>query len=329
MLLLDRTIPELGMGCWPIGGKMTAGGASVGYTQVDDQESLRTLDAAYDTGIRLYDTAAAYGAGHSETLLGQAFAQKPDAMIVTKVGIEINETTKELTGAETNPKALALAIDDCLRRLKRDCIDVVMLHNNALPMTEAEPIFDMMDQAVQAGKIRGYGWSTDFSPFARAFAPRANFVAVEHASNVVMDTPKMVSAIQETGLAALIRSPLGMGVLTGKFTPDREMPKEDIRGSGQEWNGYFTQDGRANPDMLQSLDAVRDLLQTGGRSLPQGAIAWLWARSDRNIPIPGARTFEQITDTAGALEHGPLPAAVMAEIETLLPRDPDAPERER
>jgi aryl-alcohol dehydrogenase-like predicted oxidoreductase len=153
MKFLNTDIKPLGMGCWPIGGAMYSGDKSLGYTQADDATSLRTLHAAFDRGITLFDTAAAYGAGHAERLLGQAFKGRSDIQIVTKIGIAVDEDTRQLTFGDTDPARVLPAIDDCLRRLGRDHVDLVLLHDNALPVAEAEPIFDQMEAARQAGKI--------------------------------------------------------------------------------------------------------------------------------------------------------------------------------
>ena len=84
MQFLNKNVAPLGLGCWPIGGKMfAADGQSLGYAKSDDVESVKALHAALECGINLFDTAAAYGAGHSERLLGRAFKNRPDALIVT------------------------------------------------------------------------------------------------------------------------------------------------------------------------------------------------------------------------------------------------------
>jgi aryl-alcohol dehydrogenase-like predicted oxidoreductase len=328
MRLFETDINPLGMGCWPIGGAMYSGKEPLGYTNTNDSESIRTIHAALDGGIRLFDTAAAYGAGHSERLLARALKGRPDAAIITKIGIAIDEKTKQLTFGDTQPASVLPAIDQCLSRLERDCIDLLLLHDNALPIPAAETIFDEMEKARQAGKIRAYGWSTDFSNSVAAVAGRPGFAAVEHAMNVLVDVPRIQNVVQENELTALIRSPLAMGLLTGKYGAEAIMRSGDIRATSNLVIEYF-KGARANPVFLEQLDAVRDLLMTGGRSLAQGAIGWLWAKGGANIPIPGARTVEQIEGLAGALGHGALPDNIMAEIESLIKRDPEGtPDRE-
>ena len=89
MDFLGTNISPLGMGCWPIGGAMFIGDQPAGYTTTDDAKSMRTLHAALDAGITLFDTAAAYGAGHAERLMADAFKGRHDVQIVTKIGIAV------------------------------------------------------------------------------------------------------------------------------------------------------------------------------------------------------------------------------------------------
>ena len=95
-----QTIPALGLGCWAIGGVCGAGGTPVGWGQVDDAESIRAVHRAVDLGIRFFDTAQAYGAGHSEEILGQALASHPEVLVGTKVGIAIDSAHKQMVGPE-------------------------------------------------------------------------------------------------------------------------------------------------------------------------------------------------------------------------------------
>lgn len=322
------TIPALGLGCWAIGGPWTSGGAPAGWGVVDDAESIRAIHAAVDLGIRFFDTAQAYGAGHSETILGQALAQRPDVKIGTKVGYAINPATRELTGPDITPAAITAGIDRSLQRLQRDCIDLVHLHLNELPITEAASIFDTLDTLRRGGKIAAYGWSTDFPDRAAAFAGREGFVSVQHAMNVFFRAKALLPVIEAAGLISINRSPLAMGLLGGRYAPDAAMPKDDVRSNTNDWMAYF-KDGQVAPAYAAQLDAVRDLLQVGGRSLAQGALCWLWARSDRSLPIPGFRSVAQVQDLAGALTHGALPQTVMDEVERVIPRPPEGPPRSR
>lgn len=325
MTIFDKDIPPLGMGCWPIGGEMFSGDKSLGYSRTDDATSIRTLEAAFDHGIRLFDTAAAYGAGHSERLLAQAFGNREDIAVVTKVGIHIDETTRQLSFDRFDHTMVDQAVHACLGRLKRDRIDCVLLHSNQMPVPEATPIFEEMDRLVSAGKIASYGWSTDISQSAAALAPQPHFRAVEYAMNLFFSAQPMQKVAKEGDLVSLIRSPLAMGLLGGNYDQTTVLPTGDIRASTETAADYF-HDGRANAALMAKLDGVRALLTTGGRSLVQGALGWIWAQDETLVPVPGARTPQQIEGIAGALAFGPLPADTMAEIERLFERDETGPD---
>ena len=324
----NHHIPALGLGCWAIGGPCSAGNAPVGWGQVDDAESIRAIHCAVDLGIRFFDTAQAYGAGHSEEILGQALASHPEVFIGTKVGIAIDPAGKQMIGQDYAREALVSSIDASLRRLQRERIDLVHLHLNSLPIEEASGVFDTLDLLRHAGKINVVGWSTDYPDRAAAFAGRDGFVSIQHAMNVFFRAEALVSVIERHNLLSINRSPLAMGLLSGKYRQDSVIGADDVRGVSASWLDYF-KDGHVAPAYAQRLDAIRDLLQNDGRTLVQGALAWLWARTPRSLPIPGFRTEAQVRDLAGALAKGPLPQAVMDEIERVIVRDPEGEPRDR
>lgn len=308
---------------------MFFGDQPLGYTNVDDNESIRAIHAALDAGITLFDTAPAYGAGHAEKILARALNNRSNALIATKFGTGIVEESKQLTNNEDDPASVLPAIERSLTRLGRESIDVLILHLNSLSVPKAEALFDEVEKACAAGKVRSYGWSTDFSESAAAFADRTAFVAVEHAMNVLLDAPRMRKTLRDNNLVALIRSPLAMGLLGGNYGRGDTMRKDDIRGTANPRTDYFA-NGQVNPVYFTKLDAIRALLTTGGRTLAQGAIGWLWAQDGANIPIPGARTVKQIEGLAGALALGALPKEVVDQIEALLEREPEnTPDRVR
>ena len=320
--------PTLGLGCWAIGGPFFAGDRAVGWGEVDDATSTRAIHTAVEHGIRFFDTAQAYGTGHSESVLGAALKQHPDVAIATKVGIAIDPVTKQIDDSLTDPAVIADTIMESHKRLQRDHIDLVLLHPNEVPLEKAEPIFDLLERLCTSGRIGGYGWSTDFPERATAFAARPGFVAVEHAMNVFFRAEHMVPVVEETGVTGLIRSPLAMGILGGRYDAQSKFSKNEIRGGADDYNDYF-RDGRINETYVSRLDAVREILTSDGRSLAQGAIAWLWGRSDHAVPIPGFRTPEQVEDLCGAVAHGSLTPDQMADIEAILDRSPEEPPRAR
>ena len=125
----------------------------------------------------------------------------------------------------------------------------------------------------------------------------------------------MLLTCQENHLASLARGPLAMGLLSGKYTLRDQIELQDIRQSQLSWN-YFN--GERMPGLLRQLDAVREILTSDGRTLVQGALGWLWARSSQIIPIPGFKTVKQVEENVKAMRFGPLSEQQMAEIEKLL-----------
>jgi aryl-alcohol dehydrogenase-like predicted oxidoreductase len=111
-----------------------------------------------------------------------------------------------------------------------------------------------------------------------------------------------------------------MGLLTGKYRAGSKLATDDVRGDrGPEWMKYF-KDGKPNPEWLSKLEAIREILTSGSRTLAQGALAWIWARSGQTIPIPGFRTVAQVEENCVAMQLGPLSANQMSEIDALLER---------
>ncbi len=315
-------VSAMGFGCWAIGGPFWQGSQPLGWGEVDDDESVRALRRALDLGISFFDTADVYGAGHSERVLGRALAEagaRDQVAIATKFGNRFEEATRQLTGSDASPAYIRQACEASLRRLGTDRIDLYQLHLGDLDPAAAEAAFDTLEALAEQGLIGAYGWSTDDPERARLLAGRPHFAAVQHDLNVLLDAPEVLAACDQLGVASVNRGPLAMGLLSGKFQADSRLPADDVRGKEPIWMRYF-QDGRPSPAWLARLDAVREVLTSGGRTLAQGALAWIWARSERTIPIPGVRTVPQVEENAGALAFGPLEPGQLTEIDALLGR---------
>ena len=313
-------ISAMGFGCWAIGGPLhEPDGQPLGWGEVDDAESTRAIHAALDAGVTFFDTADTYGAGHSERVLGKALgARRQDAVVATKWGNTFDEVTRIATGPDASVEYMRAAVDASLARLGTDYIDLYQLHLNGLSIADAAPLQVVAEELVAAGKIRYYGWSTDSADSARAWAEGGEHcTSVQHDFSVLNPNPPALAVADEYNLASINRGPLAMGILTGKYTRESLVDKDDVRGKSPEWMTLFD-DGVPSPEAMDKLDAVRELLKTGGRTLSQGAIGWLWARSEQTIPIPGARTVAQIEENAGALAHGPLPADATQEVLDIL-----------
>jgi aryl-alcohol dehydrogenase-like predicted oxidoreductase len=242
--------------------------------------------------------------------------------------LAIDESTRQILGEDTKPEGVFPALEASLKRLQRDRIDVMLLHLNTLSVEKANELFVELDKAVQSGKLRAYGWSTDFPASVEDVVRSPSFQFIEHGMNVMMDVPTIQSTVRKYNLTALIRSPLAMGVLTGKYRANDVQPDNDIRSTNAHWMEYFDK-GRPSARYLDNLNRLQELLTVDGRTLGQGALCWLMAKAPYNLPVPGARTVEQVQENAGAIEFGPLSDAVMQEIENLIVREPEGEPRER
>ena len=314
-------VSPMGLGCWAIGGPFWAGETPLGWGEVDDQESIRAIHAALDLGVTLFDTANVYGAGHSEKVLGRAFSGiRSRVVIATKFNAVFDEITRQVTGSDTSPAGIRAACEDSLRRLNTDYLDLYQFHDNDFPAGKAEPVRETLETLVKEGKIRAYGWSTDYPERVEVFAQGPKCAAIQLQLNVLDDNPAVIEQCEKYNLAALNRGPLAMGLLTNKYTGATKLSADDVRGEkSPEWMKYFKA-GKPNVDWLSKRDAVREILISNGRSVAQGALAWLWARSKKTLPIPGFRTVAQVEENAGAMHFGPLTTEQMREINKLLGR---------
>ncbi|MFI7577145.1 aldo/keto reductase [Micromonospora sp. NPDC049497] len=312
-------VSALGMGCWAIGGPWSEGTQPLGWGAVDDDESVRAVRRALDLGITLFDTADTYGAGHSERILGRALAGRRDeAVIATKWGHTFDEATRRATGQDASPAYLRRAVTDSLRRLGTDRIDLYQLHLADLSAPRAEALIGTCEDLVADGLVRAYGWSTDRPDRAALFGHGARHAtAVQHALSVLRDAPDLLAVCDKYDLASVNQGPLGMGLLTGKYAAGSTLPRDDVRGMAPGWLEWF-RGGRPAPEWLRRVGAVRAALTADGRTLAQGALGWIWARSGRTIPIPGCRTVAQVEENAAALDRGPLSPDQFAEVERQL-----------
>jgi aryl-alcohol dehydrogenase-like predicted oxidoreductase len=311
-------VSAMGLGCWAIGGPWWYVGdgapSPCGWGHVDDDESIRAVHVALDMGVNFFDTADVYGCGHSERILGRALAGRREwAVVATKFGKQFDEEKKHYFGHEISPQLIRSACEASLRRLDTDYIDLYQFHWADCEVEKAVEVRQVLEELVQEGKIRAYGWSTDEPERVRVFAQGEHCTAIQNFLSVVYEFPEVLAACDEFDLAHVNKQPLAMGILTGKFNADTTFPQDDIR---SEWNLK----GERLAQRLDQVEAVREVLTQGGRTLTQGALAWIWARSERTIPIPGFKTVKQVEENARAMDFGPLGDEQLRQIDVLLGR---------
>ncbi len=305
-------VSGLGLGCWAIGGPFWKNGQPVGWGKVEDNESIRSIHRALELGVTFFDTAAVYGCGHSERVLGMALAGQRDRVVIaTKFGQVFNEETRQVLGYDTTPEHIRRDCESSLRRLNMDYIDIYQLHVKDVDKSHALIVRETLEELAAEGKIRFYGWSTDDAERSTIFAQGTHCTAIQQQFNIFEGNVQTLAVCEQFNLASINRGPLGMGLLTGKFTAETKFPKDDVR-----TRRPALQEERKI--RLAKLEKIRAVLTADGRTLAQGALGWLWARSERTIPIPGFKTIAQIEENIGALQFGPLTETQMKQIATLL-----------
>jgi aryl-alcohol dehydrogenase-like predicted oxidoreductase len=320
-----RQLSAVGVGTWALGGPFTFDGRDAGWGEVDDAESISALHAAIDAGVTLIDTAPAYGTGHSELVVGRALAALPATVresiaVATKFGLRISESQRIGGGNDVRPEAIRTECEASLRRLGLDAVDLYQLHGGAETVVAAEDVVATCEELLAEGKIKSFGTSQDDAETMAVFA-RSSCVAVQTQVNVFGWTEATLDAAHTHGWAVLARSPLAMCMLSGKYDVTNRPSVGDVRLDTPWWD-YF--DADTMPGWLHRLNAVRELLSVGGRTLVQGALGYLLAIDPSIIPLPGIRTVQQARENASVLAVGPLPQLETAEITALLT---DSPER--
>lgn len=309
----DIEVSAIGLGTWAIGGVMAnEDGSGHSWGSIDDDEAVLSMQWAIDAGVNFFDTSNNYGCGHAERLVGRAIAGRRDQVVIaTKFGYVCKPGTRIILGPDASRVAIEHMLETSLHNLGTDYIDLYHLHIYDLDVDEALRVRDLLETFVEQGKIRSYGWSTNNPERVQAFVGGEHCVAIQHHFNIMVRTQAVFDICRTAGVTTIARGPLGMGLLTGKYTHSTIMPDDDFR---NDWNCQDGQEGR----QLQLLDKIRALLTQRGHTLPQAALAWLLTLDSAVVPIPGFKTLAQVQENVGVLEKGLLSAEQMTEIDDIL-----------
>jgi len=299
-------VTKIGVGLWAIGGDE--------WGEVDDRESLDMIDAALDLGINFFDTADVYGGGHSERLLGKAMKGRRDQFIVaTKIGWRGFDGEKGTSAYDTVEKLIA-GVETNLERLQTDYVDVIQSHINFHePNME---IFVEGFQKLQAqGKVRAYGVSTSDFEYLQAFNADNKGSTLQIDYSILNRTPEqnIFPYTMENDLGVLVRGPLAMGILTGKFTKDTRFEDGDFR---QNW----IKNEDEHQVFLNDLEKVEKLKPlTNGRSMAQLAIQFVMQHPAVTLAIPGAKRISQLKENVKAALLPELTPEELALIDSITP----------
>ena len=298
-------VSALGLGCM---------GMSEFYGPRDDAGSLDTLEAALDAGVTLFDTADMYGLGHNEELLGRFLAgRREQAVVATKFGIVRDPGGGYARSLDNSPAYLARACEASLRRLNTEYIDLYYVHR-VNPEQPIEDTVGAMARLVEAGKVRALGLC-EVSPATLRRAQAVHPIsAVQTEYSLWTRDPEtgVLPVCRELGVGFVAYSPLGRGFLTGQYSDPTTLSDDDFR----RYNPRFQGDNLAAN--LRIADAVRELATARGCSPAQLALAWLLAKGEDIVPIPGTKRRRYLADNLGALAVA-LSAAECRQLDEALP----------
>lgn len=299
-------VTELGFGCMNIA--WAYGNAPA------KEDAIRLIRGAYDQGVRFFDTAEIYGPHISERITGEALKPfRKEVVLSSKIGFDIDfQTAQVKTGLNSKPQHIKQAVDHMLKRLQTDHIDLLYQHR-VDPEVPIEDVAGAMADLLKAGKIRHYGLSEAGAATIRRAHKEYPVTAVQNEYSFWTRDPEaeVIPVCEELGIGFVPWSPLGMGYLTGKVTPDYQFAETDILKS--------LNFPRFTKEALEKNKGIVALLQKVGQRYDatsgQVAIAWLFAKKPFIVPIPGTRFIPNMEENLGAAKVK-LSDADMNELET-------------
>jgi len=283
-------VSEISLGSW-----LTYG---VG---VEADKARACLDTAFDVGINFIDTANVYGRGAAETFLGEALKSRPrdSYVLATKLYFPMSDTDFGLSRAQVEKQ-----LDESLKRLQTDYVDLYQCHryDSGTPL---EVTMEALTRAVESGKVRYIGFSEwpadkisealDLSK-SRGFA---KFVSSQPQYSLVWREPEeaVIPLCSDNGISQIVWSPLGQGVLTGKYDPDQP-PPVGTRATSEEMGGFIKR--LMQPELLRAVQQLKPIAEEAGLTLPQFALAWILREPNVASAIIGASRPEQVIENAHA-----------------------------
>jgi aryl-alcohol dehydrogenase-like predicted oxidoreductase len=285
----DLKVSEISLGSW-----LTYSGG------VEREQAERCVRQAFDVGINFLDTANIYGRGIAETFLGDILQDVPRSsyVLATKLFFPMTETDKGLSGKQIHKQ-----LGDSLRRLRTDYVDLYQCHRYDAE-TPLEETMEALTQVVQAGKVRYIGfseWNAQEIQKAVEMTGVEKFVSSQPQYSMLWREPEreVFPLCAAHGIGQIVWSPLGQGVLTGKYKPGQPVPK-DSRAASHEMNGFINQ--LLDDRILTAVEQLRPIAAAENLTMAQLALAWVLRDERVSSAIIGASCPEQVIDNAAASE---------------------------
>ncbi|NHJ05695.1 MAG: aldo/keto reductase [Candidatus Heimdallarchaeota archaeon] len=311
-------VSSIGLGCFPIGGLFYHKGEPWSHGPVDEKDAIKAIQKGLELGINLFDTSDVYGCGRSELILGKAIKDRRDEVVIaTKFSSvwDMNSGDPKVPCQSTGEKNIIPEyIKNCclesLERLQTDYIDIYQLHWSSMNLEKAAGVRDVLEELVDEGLIRTFGWSTDSIERAKVFANSKNCSSMQFSLNFTRSNNQMLELLDEFKLGGLIRSPLGMGVLIGKYNTKSHASKDHYLQRANFSDEIYVQ-------TFKAVNAIKELMTNDGRSLAQAALGYILAKHERIVPIPGFKNVTQVEDNAKAMDLGPLSNKLVSKIDEI------------
>src|SRR5215208_839358 len=282
-------VSAVSIGLWAIGGDA--------WGPVDDQDSLAAMQKAWELGVNFFDTADVYGRGRSEGLVAQFLKNVPRDKIYLATKVGLWRKGSERPNPYTDP---AMIIEECEASLQRLGIDYIDVYQDHIWWDENTEVFAMAFLKLkEQGKIHFGGVSTNDFNYIRHFDEAMGGMDTLQIDYSFLNRHPEQDALpycQEQNIGVIVRGPLAMGKLTGKFTPETTFPEGDVR------KGWTSPEHKSN--FLRDLERAETLrLLANGRTMSQAALAYALAHPAVSTVIPGAKTPQQVAENVGAADR--------------------------
>jgi len=310
---------ELGRTGWKVS-TISFGGWAIGGTwgKVDDGESMSALHRCLDLGVNFFDTADVYGDGHSERLLARLRQERREPFYVaTKAGRRL--PVQDAAGY--NRKNLTAFVEQSLKNLAVEAIDLLQLHCPPIAVLYMPEVFGVLDDLTRAGKLRHYGVSVEKVEEALIAIEHPGVQTIQIIFNMFRQRPRELffGEARRRRVGILARLPLSSGMLTGKLTKETRFAADDHRAFNRQGAAFDRGETFSGVEFETGLKAVEELrpLVPAGAALGQMALRWILMFPEVTCAIPGARRASQVEENAAAASLPPLSRETMAAVSTV------------